>query len=868
MVKFFIALAATLSISWGSTQVILYQDDFENLVSTWETFSSSTPNYWITNVCAGNGIASPGSNSIYVTPGGAAPGCGTNGAINYTYLPSDNGGSKSTIIAHEVVGNCAINYQIQFDYLISIADVNDFAELVYSTDEGITWTVVGAPFSNVVPWTTETRALPVSINNSTFLVGFRFTYDHLGTTGTPLAIDNVRITGTDVVAPVAICPPNQVLYANTTCENTLEDYTTLMTGTDNCYVIAPLTYAQSPAIGAIISANTIVTMTAEDPSGNEGTCTFTVQLIDTIKPQIQCQNEILMPINASCGFLVPDLEPTVVATDNCATNPLLTFSQSITIGTAVTGPTSVIVMVLDTAGNSKTCTTLLVPDDQEAPQLTCPPTQTVNNGVSCLYTLTNLTNLAIVSDNCTTNSVFQSPAPGTQVQTGNHVITFTAEDASGNESTCTFTLFVEENIDPVISVCPTNISQCNPVVSFAAVQAVDNCVVYVVQTDQTGLSSGSTFPVGITTLEYTAIDSSGNQDVCTFNVEIFPSPSIPVITESLVDLCETTTYSLNANLPTSGTGAWTQIQGTASITNSTSNSTPVTNLSSGSNVFLWTISSAGCGSLSDTIVVNNNPTPTTVNIFADSTFACDDETTMLLGTFPLFGSGLWTTTSTATIANATNHNASATNLSPGWNTFIYTISSGNCPSTSDSIHIYADNSAQILTVDTTLCFESDEMLVVGNLPDNAQSIAWYFIQGQGNVVTPNSNASVVNSFTASTNRLVYRLSHPICGFSYDTLQIQVENCESDDLIIPSIITPNFDGKNDLFVIINLHEVYPDCKVAIVNRWGSLVYESDGYATPWDGTNNGEELPMGTYFYNIQLNDAAKTVYSGPISIVR
>ena len=89
------------------------------------------------------------------------------------------------------------------------------------------------------------------------------------------------------------------------------------------------------------------------------------------------------------------------------------------------------------------------------------------------------------------------------------------------------------------------------------------------------------------------------------------------------------------------------------------------------------------------------------------------------------------------------------------------------------------------------------------------------------------------------------------------------------LIFPTVITPNFDGRNDLFVIQYLELIYPDCHVTIFNRWGSVVYESVGYADPWDGTNlNGEALPLGTYFYRIELNDDEGTVYNGDISIIR
>ncbi len=57
---------------------------------------------------------------------------------------------------------------------------------------------------------------------------------------------------------------------------------------------------------------------------------------------------------------------------------------------------------------------------------------------------------------------------------------------------------------------------------------------------------------------------------------------------------------------------------------------------------------------------------------------------------------------------------------------------------------------------------------------------------------------------------------------------------------------------------------------VFNRWGGLVFESkggDSYTNPWDGTNEGKELAVGTYYYIIDLNtgDAPQT---GPITIIR
>ena len=81
------------------------------------------------------------------------------------------------------------------------------------------------------------------------------------------------------------------------------------------------------------------------------------------------------------------------------------------------------------------------------------------------------------------------------------------------------------------------------------------------------------------------------------------------------------------------------------------------------------------------------------------------------------------------------------------------------------------------------------------------------------------------------------------------------------------ITPNGDDINDVWEIPGI-EYYPNASIKVFNRWGSLVHEtSGGNYVAWNGTSNGSELPVGTYYYIIDLNngDDAQTV---PITIIR
>jgi len=82
-------------------------------------------------------------------------------------------------------------------------------------------------------------------------------------------------------------------------------------------------------------------------------------------------------------------------------------------------------------------------------------------------------------------------------------------------------------------------------------------------------------------------------------------------------------------------------------------------------------------------------------------------------------------------------------------------------------------------------------------------------------------------------------------------------------------TPNGDGFNDVWLIKGI-ERFEDALVTIYDRWGQTVFRSLGYGTPWDGTNRGKFLPMGAYYYVIELNSPEITIppITGVVSIIK
>ncbi|MCG8474887.1 MAG: gliding motility-associated C-terminal domain-containing protein [Cytophagales bacterium] len=90
--------------------------------------------------------------------------------------------------------------------------------------------------------------------------------------------------------------------------------------------------------------------------------------------------------------------------------------------------------------------------------------------------------------------------------------------------------------------------------------------------------------------------------------------------------------------------------------------------------------------------------------------------------------------------------------------------------------------------------------------------------------------------------------------------------EALPLNIPNMITPNGDGMNDTWNILNL-SIYSENTVQVFDRFGKQVFYQENYSrqNEWDGTYDGKVLPSGPYFYVITFDGERLT---GVLKIVR
>ncbi len=114
-----------------------------------------------------------------------------------------------------------------------------------------------------------------------------------------------------------------------------------------------------------------------------------------------------------------------------------------------------------------------------------------------------------------------------------------------------------------------------------------------------------------------------------------------------------------------------------------------------------------------------------------------------------------------------------------------------------------------------------------------------------------------------TDEFTYVVCNPN-GCDTATVYIYIE-CEG--LVIFNGFSPNGDDINSTFFIDGIED-YPNNELCIYNRWGNEVYRTTGYNNEWDGRWNGYDLPDGTYFYYLKLNDEENREFKGYLQIFR
>jgi gliding motility-associated-like protein len=199
------------------------------------------------------------------------------------------------------------------------------------------------------------------------------------------------------------------------------------------------------------------------------------------------------------------------------------------------------------------------------------------------------------------------------------------------------------------------------------------------------------------------------------------------------------------------------------------------------------------------------------------------------------------------------------------------------PSGTTSYYIVVDNGTGCSDSDT-ITFTSNPLPVANAGPDETIVIGASTPIG-GSPTTSTTGATLFWSPSASLDNSTSSnpVATPSSTTTYTVTVTSLQGCVSTDsvivtvlptIIIPDGISPNADGANDEWIIDGI-ELFPNCNVEVYNRWGELLFQSPGYQEHWDGTFQGKLLPVGTYYYIIELGDPLfPDAYTGPITLLR
>jgi gliding motility-associated-like protein len=205
----------------------------------------------------------------------------------------------------------------------------------------------------------------------------------------------------------------------------------------------------------------------------------------------------------------------------------------------------------------------------------------------------------------------------------------------------------------------------------------------------------------------------------------------------------------------------------------------------------------------------------------------------------------------------------------------YSFTWSNGATSEDLTGLMADTYAVVVT-DASGCTWNGSFDITAPLPISAESQVLEYANGfnvsamgsaDGQITVSPSGGTAPYSY-AWSNGAITATANALAAGTYTVLITDANGCsialsfilvQPTDLAMPTGFSPNGDGANDSYIIQGL-DGYASNQFVVFNRWGNVVYDRLNYRNDWTGDNSqGEQLPDGTYFVILTLNEGAKTL---------
>ena len=810
--------------------------------------------------------------------------CGIEAVISTLTSPStfDVGGpyNISTVVIDSAGNSASCNFQVT---------VLDTISPVIIGCPPVDVVVTGIPNScgGIVTWTAPsgTDNCPgvnvMSTRNSgdTLFVTETITYTFTDASGnTSTCAFEVEIENSDTGPPTIICPPDTIILADPGQCAQIYEWPDLMVTDDCSDVQYSCTYDSGDSFSV---GSTIVTCIAIDAQGNDANCNFTITVNDDTPPTIDCPQAILAFASDpdECGKVV-DNWPDPVVGDLCDPNPMI--SSDFNPGDFFdVGTTLVTYTATDNSGNTSSCFFTVTVDDIYVPIIDCPGDIVVSPGIPPDPFIADLIfnancdsaqivfNNPIADDNCPSDTIYSQPigiSSGTMVALGEVLdFRFKVVDGAGNADSCDFTVTLTAFDAPVI-VSDGGSNFCTGSDFTLTVNNVVDGATYEWETPTVGVVGpivDVTNAGGNDSGDYIVIATLPNGCALSDTLTVNVSPAADVMAFADNPNCMAD-LQLNVDVSTFDSLEWI-FEGQVISTEEN----PIIN-DAESGDYIVTVYNGGC-SVSDTlkgIVSIFLPQPSLMADCVDP--ICLGESCLLIGT-PSINPGVnyeWESANGCTGVLTGESSLEVTPDVTGVCIIEFWWSINGCESERASIElIVIDPTETINTNDDLVEISPETTEDTFNVITNDD-----FTFGEGVTINtlsqPNFGTLEVGpagsyTYTAgpdliTMDQFVYEVCSgcsPVinCSSSIVTIEVVDTTCR-----VPTLITPNGDGKNELLIVGCLErEEFPTSEIIIYNQWGDEIYTQSPYGNGvyWDGTYKGEDVPDGTYFFLFRLSSS-------------
>ena len=264
-------------------------------------------------------------------------------------------------------------------------------------------------------------------------------------------------------------------------------------------------------------------------------------LLDTERPVFQtCPRNQTVSAAAGKNSTVVTWTAPIVSDNRGAPVVTSTNSSGTTyfVKARTAGGHQVVLTARDAYGNSATCSFYVLVQDTEPPKLTCvtPRNYTLAAGARTFTVPLNNLRPTVITDNVQTSGFTHTTVPSSPMSlgVGTTSVRVSVRDEWLNTGACDTSVTVRDTEPPKVT-CPPDIRAPEEeltgqsTVLWSAIQNTDNVGILRLNVSA---QSNTSFPVGVTVVNVTAVDTSNNTASCAFTVEVVGTPVVAGATAS------------------------------------------------------------------------------------------------------------------------------------------------------------------------------------------------------------------------------------------------------------------------------------------------------------------------------------------------